>query len=107
MIAHHCCDGASTCSSRAAAGARVASGEPRARTLGRRCLDVAGWVVPSGILALLPKCPACLAAYIALGTGVGLSVPTANYLRTLFVVLCVASLLYLAANLVRSCGTSQ
>ena len=98
MIAHHCSDGASTCSSRAAAGARVASGEPRARTLGRRCLDVAGWVVPSGILALLPKCPACLIAYFAIGTGIGISMSTAIYLRMALVVLCAASLSYLAAS---------
>ena len=100
MIAHRhrCCDGVSACSGRTAAGARVAIGDPRAPTLMRRCLDVARWIVPSGILALLPKCPACLVAYFAIGTGIGISMSTAIYLRMALVVLCAASLSYLAAS---------
>ena len=100
MIArrHRCCDGVSSCSSRTAAGARVAVGDPRAPTLVRRCLDLAGWLVPSGILAILPKCPACLIAYFAIGTGIGISASAAIYLRMALVVLCAASLSYLAAS---------
>ena len=95
---HRCCDGVSTCPGRTAAGARVAIGDPRSPTLVRRCLDVALWIVPSGILAILPKCPACLAAYFAIGTGIGISMSAAIYLRMSLVVLCAASLSYLAAS---------
>jgi hypothetical protein len=62
----------------------------------RRCFAATGWLVPAAILAFLPKCPACLAAYLAIGTDIGLSVSTARYLRELLILLCAASLLYLA-----------
>jgi hypothetical protein len=76
-------------------------GGPHRSTLRRRYLDMTGWLVPTTILALLPKCPACLAVYLALGTGVGLSVSAATYLRALLVISCLASLLYLATHHLR------
>ena len=63
----------------------------------RRLLAVGRWLIPSAGLALMPKCPACVAAYIALATGVGLSLPTAAILRSLLVAICVVSLFYLAS----------
>jgi len=80
---------------------RTPQSEPQLRTFTRRCLAIAGWLVPGTSLALVPKCPVCLAAYVTLGTGVGLSVSTATYLRTLLVLLCIAALSYLTARRLR------
>jgi hypothetical protein len=57
----------------------------------RRVVDLVGWIVPSAILALIPKCPMCLAAYVALWTGLGLSVAAAANLRVLLIIVCVIS----------------
>jgi len=45
---------------------------------------------------VLPKCPVCLAAYIALGTGIGISVPVATQVREAASALCLAALGFLA-----------
>lgn len=59
------------------------------------------WLVPAAILALLPKCPACLAAYVAVSTGIGLSLPAATNIRLFLLVACVASLCYLVIRKIR------
>ncbi len=58
----------------------------------RRGVEIAGWLIPSATLALLPKCPVCVAMF----TGVGLSLASASILRTSLLILCIAALLCLA-----------
>ena len=66
--------------------------------LTRRCRGIAGWILPGAILALIPKCPLCIAAYIAFATGLGVSISTATYLRLSLIGICLASIAYLAAE---------
>ncbi len=60
--------------------------------------QLAAWALPSVILMLVPKCPACLAAHVLLWTGLGLSLSTATHLRSILLFLCIAALLYLIAK---------
>ena len=92
MNARHCCQ----FKTRAGDDAR----RPASRL--RRGGEIAGWIVPSATLALLPKCPVCVAAYVALATGIGISLPTATFLRAMLVILCVGSLVFIAAKRLRS-----
>ena len=55
---------------------------PRHSTLRGQLGGLAGWVGSAAGLALMPKCPACIAAYLAFGTGVGISISAAAHLRT-------------------------
>jgi hypothetical protein len=70
----------------------------RARLAGRFA-RAAGWAAPGAILALMPKCPVCFAAYLAMATGLSLSVGAATYLRTGLIVLCAGLLLLAAVRL--------
>ncbi|MDW5264129.1 MULTISPECIES: hypothetical protein [Acidobacteriaceae] len=98
MSAPRCCGVAATDAGRETPAAKYAGNHVRSSLFVRRCRSTVEWIIPAAILALLPKCPLCLAAYLVLATGVGLSMSAAIYLRTTIVTLCVASLLYMTAR---------
>lgn len=64
----------------------------------RCCGTAAGTVAPAAVLVLLPKCPACIAAWLAVGAGLGVSIPAAATLRMLIVGSCVACLAFVAVR---------
>ena len=65
----------------------------------RRTRGAAAWALPSIVLALLPKCPLCIAAYLAIGGSLGMSLTSATHLRTALVWLCWSALGLLAVRL--------
>ena len=77
---------------------RAATRGPRPTPWTRHGIYFAKWIVPAIALALLPKCPLCLATYVMIATGIGISFTTAVYLKGVFSVLCLASLVYLAGK---------
>jgi hypothetical protein len=92
--AHRCCLVSSGAMDQNKPGERIAVSDPHPPSFLRRSLDLTAKAVPVAILAVLPKCPACLAAYVALGTGIGLSLTAATYLRLSLIFACVASLMF-------------
>ncbi|OWK38283.1 hypothetical protein FRUB_07403 [Fimbriiglobus ruber] len=55
-------------------------------------------MVSIGVWAFLPKCPICLAAHLALWTGLGLSLTEATYLRWALLILSGVLLLGIVAR---------
>jgi hypothetical protein len=56
------------------------------------------WLFPATLLVVMPKCPLCVAAYVALFTGVGVTVSTARWIQILMLAFCLTSLAYLVVR---------
>ncbi len=95
-----------SCCTIAARAARSANNATDVKThpspVAHRGFALAKCSLPTLILAFLPKCPACFAAYVALGTGISLSVAAASLLRTLLIGICVATLVWIFVSAFRS-----
>jgi hypothetical protein len=64
----------------------------------RRFLSFIGWIVPTTILALIPKCPACVAGYAVIGTSVGFSLSAFAQLRLALIVLSLVCLSFVGTK---------
>lgn len=71
---------------------------PRNGRKARRWFGVGGSIGPGAMLLLVPKCPACVAAYLAVWTGAGLAAPVAEYLRPVLAAVFAVSLIYLVVG---------
>ena len=98
MSTHDCCAAAASDPRCEAVRTRSSDGSQQSVIRIWWYFSLGGWLVPSAILMLLPKCPACLAAYIVMGTGIGLSLSVARTLQLLLMTLCIALLSYLTVR---------
>ena len=70
------------------------------RSVVRRTSTIGQWLIPTAVLALMPKCPMCIAAYLAVA-GIGVSMPVAGWMRYGIIVGCVATLTWCAWRAIR------
>jgi hypothetical protein len=59
-----------------------------------RVTTITRWLLPSAFLVLIPKCPLCIVAYIAVATGAGISVSTAAGIRYALIAGCIGLLAF-------------
>lgn len=82
MSSLHCCH----------KNSRTNGDEPQQRTDVHRVRKAFEWIVPGTLLVLMPKCPMCLVAYVALGTGLTISSASANILMRTVTAVCIGAL---------------
>ena len=72
--------------------------QPSGRSARRSASEVVVGLLSLGVWVFIPKCPLCLAAYVAFWTGLGLSFAAAQYVRWLLLCVSAAALAYLVAR---------
>ena len=97
MNSHHCCQWKPQNSRDAR----------QQRTWLRRAREVAGWIVPGALLALMPKCPMCLVAYVAFCSGLTMSCSSAHILMRVLTVLCIGTLALCVVRRVVNCRQNK
>jgi hypothetical protein len=65
----------------------------------RPIATIVGWILPATVLALMPKCPVCVAAYVAALTGMGISLSAAAYVRTSLIAIALATFAVMSLSL--------
>ncbi len=76
-------------------------GGQESRRLTPRLSRGAASILPGAALALLPKCPMCIAAWLTAATGLGFSAAGVSWVRGVLLVLSVAAVLIAAISAVR------
>ncbi len=87
--------------------AHCCTGRGLSRPLSRPLSGAAASVLPGLALALLPKCPLCLAAWLTMATGIGVSRAAAAGMRELILVIWIAGVALAAAECFRRRGVRR
>jgi hypothetical protein len=67
-----------------------------------KIVEWGGYLLAGIAIAFMPKCPACLAAYVALFTGLGLSLGMATSMWWFLIICCLSVLGFMSFRLAQS-----